>query len=801
MTEQREFQIAKSAVLGFPLDLAGILVLIGFTAIVAQIVLMRELVVVFCGNEISLGLMLANWLLWTAVGSSLLGRLAARIGNSRYLMAGLQVLVSVSMALTVYAVRASKALIQTLPGELLGPGSMYLTSLVTLSVFCLLSGCMFAAGSRLCADELSSAMASATSTVYLLEAIGSGLGGFAASLVLIERLGSFQIMLVLGMCNLLAAARLAVPASAIRRALMALIAAVFGFLLLPLAAPRMERSSRAALWKGFRLVDVRDTRYGNLAIVDTEGTRSLYQNGLVVATAPGPEAAEEAVHFALLEHPAPKTLLLIGGGVSGSLRQALQHPSLERVEYVELDPTILELAEQYFAAEWSSARADPRVHVHHLDGRLFLKTTPSKFDVIIVNLPDPQTAQLNRFYTVEFFRDARRKLNDDGVFSFQVTASENYISPELADFLRCLHKTLREVFPEVTVIPGGNVHFFASARPGTLASGPEVLIERLRARKLRTSYVREYFLPFRMSADRMLDLKQQIEPARDTPLNRDFAPIAYYFDVALWSARFHPGSRRWFRTLADVGFGPLAGSFLAALAVFIIIFLAWTRWRSRGVRSSEAATRRTGAAGFCVAAMGFTLIGLEILLLLGFQAIYGYVYGRLAVVVAAFMAGIALGAWLATTRPSRAIAREAHYLRDSSLLPALRTVALLQFTAVLAPILLYALLRAFAGVENEFSIIWVSQVVFPLMALTCGLIGGYQFPLASRVYLAEEPTGSAGVLYGLDLLGACVGAVLLSIYLFPVYGFLRSAVLMALANLAPAVLAAVAAAQREAASN
>ena len=98
-------------------------------------------------------------------------------------------------------------------------------------------------------------------------------------------------------------------------------------------------------------------------------------------------------------------------------------------------------------------------------------------------------------------------------------------------------------------------------------------------------------------------------------------------------------------------------------------------------------------------------------------------------------------------------------------------------------------------------------MVFPVLALMAGLLGGYQFPLASRMYFAdsEEPRTSKtevrathsqrnpGILYGLDLLGACLGAVALSAYLLPVYGFLRTAILMAVANLGPAALAGLAA--------
>ncbi len=301
----------------------------------------------------------------------------------------------------------------------------------------------------------------------------------------------------------------------------------------------METASLARLWPGFRLLDTRNSVYGNLMVLEAGGIRSLSENGLLMFNAPDPATAEESVHYALLEHPAPRSLLLIGGGAGGSLQQALQHPSLERVDYVELDPTVLELAQQYFPQQWVAARADPRVHVHHADGRLFLKTNDQLFDVIIVNLPAPQTAQLNRFYTSDFFREAAEKLADRGVFSFQLHAAEEYLSPDLSAFLRCVVKSLQEAFPVVRTIPGDTVHFFAAKREGVLAADYLELLSRLRSRHLQTSYVREYYIPFRMMPDRVADLEQKIQPRPDTPVNRDLAPIAYYFDVALWSTQFN----------------------------------------------------------------------------------------------------------------------------------------------------------------------------------------------------------------------------------------------------------------------
>ncbi len=820
MSQQTTFDAGQRGAAKVSRRLQCILSLIGFTSVIAQIVLMRELIVVFYGNEISLGIMLAGWLLWTAVGSSVTGRVSASWRDSRALMACLETLIAAVFPLTIFAVRASRPVLQSVPGEILGPAPMFLTSFTTLSAFCLLSGGLFAAGSRLCADEARTSTASAASSVYLLEAAGSGLGGVLASLVLIRYCPSFEIALFVALLNLLAAAWVGVRTPSYRRVLQALI--LVAALLIPRAARLLEAKSLALLWHGFSLVESRNSVYGNLALVATSESRSLFENGLRVLTVPDPSAAEESVHFALLEHTAPRSVLLIGGGINGSVAQALQYSSLERLEYVELDPAILGVAERHFAQAWSRVRSDPRVRIHPMDGRLFLKTSKTKFDVIIINLPDPFTAQLNRFYTQEFFREAAEKLNPGGVLTFQVTGAENYISQELADLLRCLEKTLRSVFPQVVTIPGETVHFLASNQGGALTRDASRLMTRLHERRIHTQYFREYYVPFQMSPDRMQDLEQQIEPKAATPINRDFSPIAYYFDVVLWSSRFHSRWRDLLESLAALRFGATAAAvFLGLLGLTVASGLFERRGVARHRGSGDATPPRDRDArrlahayratlGLCVAAMGFTLLGLEVLLQLGFQALYGYVYQQLAILVALFMVGMAGGAWLALreTRARRGGSRVATTTVDGR---EYWKLALLQLLAAAAPLLVYALFVLLAGVKNLRALLTLNPMVFPMLALMAGLLGGFQFPVASRLYFidSEGPrtagaearatnatpyaSRNAGILYGLDLAGACLGAMALSAYLLPVYGFLRTAVLMAAVNLGPAALAILAA--------
>jgi spermidine synthase len=651
---------------------------------------------------------------------------------------------------TVYAVRASRGWFAAVPTEALAPGAALVVCLVTLSALCLLSGGLFAAASRLRA----SAPAEATGAVYVLEGAGSAAGGVLASLLLIRYSSAFEIAFLVAALEATAAAVLLLPG--LRALLVTAAVAVAGVAI----APRLERASIERLWRGFRVAGVENSVYGNLVVVATEGSGTIYENGIAVATVPDRAAAEEAVHYALLEHPAPGSLLLIGGGVNGSLAQALQHRTLEHIDYVELDPALIGVARKYFPGAWNPVAANPRVHVHNMDGRLYLKTTPRTFDVIIVDLPEPRSAQLNRFYTVEFFREAARKLTPGGVFSFQLPASENYIGPERAALIASLRKTLGRAFGDVFILPGETMHFFAAARAGVLV-GPARLIERLRERQLQTLYVREPFIRFRSMPDRVRELEEETRPNARTPVNRDFSPIAYYFDTTLWAEQFGQNYRRAFDAAARVPFGWIAAGLLLALVAAA---------EATGVRGVHA------SALFSAGAMGFAMMGLEIFLLLGFQAIYGYVYHQLAILTAMFMAGMALGAWRG--------------MRGGA---SLGSLAALQVVGAAAPFAVYVSLESLGGPI-------LSQVTVPALAVACGAIGGWQFAAASRVYFSSIPAGGRtwGALYATDLAGACAGALALSTYLIPVFGFLNTAAVISMVCLAPALPLLISARQRPA---
>ncbi len=747
-----------------PYSLHAALAVVGFTSTIGQLVLLRELIAVFYGNELVLGLILATWLAWVAVGASVLGQRFPRAKTAKVLSdskrlywaltAGLVAAAAILPA-QVALVRASPTLLGTPPGALVALAPMLLTILVSLAPLCLLLGWMFTLGARLLAREGGS-----IGSAYAAESFGAVIGGALFSFLLVRLLDPFQGALAVGAVDLLVALWLAryrgLPeASQILLLLGAVLLAIAAW---PLGA-RLHRTTLDWQYTGLRFA--RDSIYGRIIVTGAGAQRVFYENGLLFFETQG-AAAEEVAHLPLLAHPEPRRILLIGGGVSGTLAEILHHPSVQEAHYVELDPMVVTAARSELPPLQAASLDDPRVTLAYVDGRRYLRQVQEPFDVVILDLPEPATGQLNRFYTREFFAEVRAILSPGAVFALGLPWQENYPGPELERLAASVHRTLSAEFPELLLLPGSQLFLLASE--AKLPADPALWSARLAERAIPTRWIVPSLLDYLLAPNRVAGAKQLLETTTCVRLNHDLEPICYFYDLAVWLSRFSGGLSRLATSASLLRLG-----WLAVPLVLMVVVLRLSPFKARGRWIVPVTVGLVGLAG-----MGF-----EVVVLFGFQVVHGYVYRQVGTIVTAFMAGLALGS---------AMANRWHWPGGPSHRWDPRHSPRATLLCVQVGVVLFAL--SFLLAVRLAPPGWI----FLLFGLLAGGLTGLAFPVAVACLPAAEgvdstqargpPGRSAGLLYAADLVGGCLGAATASVFLVPILGIFQTSLAIALVGIA-----------------
>jgi spermidine synthase len=253
-------------------------------------------------------------------------------------------------------------------------------------------------------------------------------------------------------------------------------------------------------------------------------------------------------------------------------------------------------------------------------------------------------------------------------------------------------------------------------------------------------------------------------------LNRDLHPVGLFYGLSYWNALFSPALARLFALAGRLSLWVLA----IPLVVCSLAFLVVVKRTGRG---------RRAIVPLVIAATGFTGMTADLVIIFAFQSLYGHVYHWIALLITAFMAGVALGALLMSRRASAA-QRASGARRDRSAFLRLE-VALVLFWALL-PLLLYAL---YGRASHPLVFTSVQGLLLLLNALA-GFLVGAQFPLANRLWLRESDArrSKEGVLYASDLVGAFVASILVSVFLIPILGIVATCLLAAILKLCSLLL-------------
>jgi len=199
----------------------------------------------------------------------------------------------------------------------------------------------------------------------------------------------------------------------------------------------------AEIQSPFQRIEVYDTpQFGKLFRLDgrlmtSEGDEFFYH--------------ECMTHPAALAHPNPESILVIGGGDGGSSEELFKHPSVRRIVMAELDPAVIDISKKWLASIHKNVFDDPRLDVRIGDGFEYVKSTQERFDMIVLDLTDPDTPAFH-LYSEAFFRMCQRILRPGGMLTLHL-GSPVYQAETVRKNAANLRRVFRHVAPMSLFIP------------------------------------------------------------------------------------------------------------------------------------------------------------------------------------------------------------------------------------------------------------------------------------------------------------------------------------------------------------
>jgi spermidine synthase len=730
----------------------AILVLGAYSQVV-QAVLIREGLVVFYGNEVSLGAFYGSWLFWVAVGSVAVLHLRdrPRVRESLVSLRSLLMLLPLLLIVQVLALRGVRFFLDVSSGEFVPLGELFLSLFLVTIPSSLVLGLAFPLGCRALREATTHRGAgvavSVVSRLYVADALGALTGGVLFTFVLIQWLGLMQtlglVTLVLGVT----AWSLAPPPR--REGWSGLVLGAVGLLLM--VAPVSDRLESAleslrfrTLQPGLELLDAVETKYGHVAVARLGEQFSVVGDGQVRTSFPLPKEVEREAAYFYAQAAGARRVLLFGGLASGLAAELLRYPVL-RLDVVEEDRRAFERIRPYLTPKTEKALGDDRISVHFQDGRRFVNRLPAnaRYDLVLVLDAAPSSAYSNRYFTREFYDSVSRHLQSDGVFCTTVSAASNYLGREVGGYAGSVFHTLRSVLPDVAVAPGDEQVLCASARDGRVSDEPVVLERRYLATPLEEHRFPAASFYSLLPAEETAYVRERLEQV-PAELNTDERPVTYYLNMVLWGKFSASGFVAWLEHLRAMGSWP----YLLPPALFVLLWLL-----RAGVVGFHRPALQRGAATLALIALGMIAMAGQLAVLLSYQSHVGFMFERVALLNGLFMTGLALGAGLGSGLARTGLAIKA-------LLAVLLVVAGGLF-------LLPQALALLGGTDFAWQ-----ETGYLGLALLVGLVTGTGYPVG--VQLAQRDLGevvsSSGLTQAADNLGGALGGLTTGALMVPLLG-------------------------------
>ena len=559
----------------------------GISSIAVQLITIREFLTQFHGNEITISVAIFCWLLFTGLGS--LGASGIR-RPSVHLYAILLFLVAVWPLPQIILIRIARNII-FVHGASTGFNEILLFVSALILPYCFLVGFVL----PYCLKVFHDIKIPFTSgRLYIADSIGDITGGILFSFVLIRWISPFKTIAITSAFLLVISILLSVKIRK-RWFFLGAIPAVALFLIFSLSRDFELKTMRGQYGN---IVRYMESPYGRIVVSrESPFQYTFWESGIPVVSNEDRIRSEEKVHYTLSQLDQVQNVLLIAGSLGETVHEVLKY-SPERIDTIELDPHLTATAKELgFIAESAVLRVQNR------DGRRYIEETKNKYDAVLVDMPDPDTFQVNRFFTDEFFKHSKDILTPGGILSFNMSCSPNYISLLNKRKLSVAYNTAGTYFSNVLILPGESCYFLCSDNPLE-----DDIPARLKLKSINTDYVDGFFYG-NVTPERIRHINELIDA--DEESNRDFKPWMIHLVFQEWFLK-HGGNPHLFLII-----------FFGLVVVYIFF-----------IKREE----------YVLFSTGLVFMGIEMALLFAFQIIHGTLYLKIGAIVTAFLTGLLPGA-------------------------------------------------------------------------------------------------------------------------------------------------------------
>ncbi len=675
-----------------------LLILLGIISILAQTILLREMLMEVDGNEIIFSVYLSLWLLLIALGSYF-ARYIINSGKVVHLAFSLLLFL---VPLQFYLIRITASALTLVSGQIINLPAILLLGLLILAPGCLTLGFLFP---HLC--RMLKNIEKAIHKGYILECIGMITGSilFAAS---VRFLPQFSLL-----CLISTAGYLILFVSYRQKAI--LIPLLIFLLILPFSN-QLYKKSYSMRYNAQTLLSSQDSNYGRLDITEAHGQKNYYWNGVLFASDQDEMYAQQMINFVMLQHPEPAEILVVGGLLNGSIPEILNYKSVNNIDYLEMDTNILK----------QSGRLD-FVNFIQADPIRYIQKTQEKYDLIFLDLPDPSSLFLNRYYTREFFNSLTGIMKDSlSVVAITLSSGTNYMTSQIINLNSTIYHTFSSVYPHTILIPSIK-NIFIGSKGDYISDQVQVLSQR----SLKDKPFFNKTVIFEKC--NKLKIEQSLHAINSVPFyyNTFANPRAYLSTILLWT------------DILNFRISPLISFFQSQIwLIFIISFLLIlvTGWIASILgRSKEP---RKDLSIYFVSLVNFVM---ELVLLNIFQMQFGYVYFIIFLFTASFMLGLVAG----------------FIVQKNSKIP----IGIIWIINIILIIVIYIL----------FS--WkIPALIYFLFNIAFAFLEGNM--LAEILDRKAATIDMGSTFYFLDTLGAMTGGIFFSVILIPLTSIRNSLILL-----------------------